>query len=445
MKLNVANLLQIEHNCRNAQNYEELRYLVVNEIKKLVPNKVAVFFAPDLKNSLKVEAISDVSTVNPNSIFVQVLESIVNKTKDINDTLHEIDKQKQLDSYEREVLTEYDYKNIVFVPIKIEKDDASIQFYMILLNNESYEKKHLEVLAHLSSSYAYFFYAVRKNSFKSKLKKVGFSKGYFKYIFLIFVLCMFIPIKLSVLAPLEVVAKDPFIVTSSLDTAVKEIKVKPNEEVKKGDLLVLLDDIKYLNEYELAKKALDIAQAQLYTSSQASFYDINQKKKISELKAQVELKKVEVEYTKKQLEKTKIYSKKDGIAIVNNPSQWSGKPVVVGEKIIMIANRNMIELKIMIPTGEAIFIEKNALVKAFFDNDPLNSVKAKVDYISYEPEFTQEDVLAYKVIASFDNLNMEKMPMIGIRGTAKIYSDEVTLFFYLFKKPITALRQYVGW
>lgn len=445
MKLNVANLLQIEHNCRNAQNYEELRYLVVNEIKKLVPNKVAVFFAPDLKNSLKVEAISDVSTVNPNSIFVQVLESIVNKTKDINDTLHEIDKQKQLDSYEREVLTEYDYKNIVFVPIKIEKDDASIQFYMILLNNESYEKKHLEVLAHLSSSYAYFFYAVRKNSFKSKLKKVGFSKGYFKYIFLIFVLCMFIPIKLSVLAPLEVVAKDPFIVTSSLDTAVKEIKVKPNEEVKKGDLLVLLDDIKYLNEYELAKKALDIAQAQLYTSSQASFYDINQKKKISELKAQVELKKVEVEYTKKQLEKTKIYSKEDGIAIVNNPSQWSGKPVVVGEKIIMIANRNMIELKIMIPTSEAIFIEKNALVKAFFDNDPLNSVKAKVDYISYEPEFTQEDVLAYKVIASFDNLNMEKMPMIGIRGTAKIYSDEVTLFFYLFKKPITALRQYVGW
>ncbi|MGA1931641.1 efflux RND transporter periplasmic adaptor subunit [Arcobacter sp. YIC-464] len=445
MKLNIANLLQIEHNCRNAQSYEELRYIIVNETRKLIPYKTALFFFANKNKDLKVEAISDVATVNTNSIFVQTLQSIANKALKKSDSLHLINNEEELDSYEREVLEEYKYKNLLFVPIKIEKNDASISFYMILINEEPFEKKHLEVCSHLSGSYAYFLYAMTKNSFSLKLRKRSFFKGYFKYLFLVFILLMFIPIKMSVLAPLEVVPKEPFIVTSALDAAVKEINVKPNDEVKIGELLVTLDNTSYKNDYELAKKSLDIAKAQLHTSSQASFFDINQKRKIAELKTQVELKEVELKYRKEQLEKTKIYAKKDGIAIVHNPNEWKGKPVIIGEKILYIANKNMVELKIMLPVSDAIFIEKNANIKAFFDNDPLNSWQGKVEHISYKPQLSTQNILSYKIIASFDSLDKNSLPSIGLRGTAKIYSEEVTLFFYLFKKPITSLRQYIGW
>lgn len=445
MKLNVANLLQIEHNCRNTQSYEELRYTIVNETRKLVPYKAALFFCIDSKQNLKVEAISDVATINTNSIFVQTLESIGTKALKDSDTLHEIDTQKQLDTYEKKVLDEYSYKHLLFIPIKVEKNDASIQYYMILLNDETYEKKHLEVISHLSSSYAYFLYAMTKNSFRSRIKKSRFFSGYFKYIFILIVLVMFIPVKLSVLAPLEVIPKNPFIVNSPLEAAVKKIEVNPNDEVKEGELLVVLDDTFYKNKYEVAKKTLDIAKAQLHTSSQASFYDINQKRKIAELKTQVELKKTALEYAKQQLEKTKIYAKKDAIAIVHNPNEWKGKPVIIGEKILYLADKKSVELKIMLPVSDAIFIEKNSKVKAFFDNDPLNSWDARVKYISYKPQLSNQNVLSYEIIASFENEKNQEIPTIGLRGTAKIYSQEVTLFFYLFKKPITSLRQYIGW
>ena len=105
-----------------------------------------------------------------------------------------------------------------------------------------------------------------------------------------------------------------------------------------------------------------------------------------------------------------------------------------------------IELKIMLPVSEAIFLEENAQIKAFFDNDPTNSWLGKIKYISYKPELTEQNILSYKIIANFDDIKENGyIPSIGLRGTAKIYSKKVTLFFYLFRKPITATRQWIGW
>jgi hypothetical protein len=52
-----------------------------------------------------------------------------------------------------------------------------------------------------------------------------------------------------------------------------------------------------------------------------------------------------------------------------------------------------------------------------------------------------EEVLSYKISASFEG---EEIPRIGLRGTAKIYGSRVTLFYYLFRKPITFVRQLIG-
>lgn len=259
------------------------------------------------------------------------------------------------------------------------------------------------------------------------------------------IVSMFIPIKLTVLAPLEVVAKNPFIVTSPLEGVIQNIEVTSNEYVKKDSLIVKLNDIDYANRYKIAKKSLSISQAQLYTAQQASFFDDTQKSRLENLKAQVALKQSELNFAKEQLDRTKIYAKEDGIAIIHNPNEYKGKPVVTGERIFFLANKEQIELKIMLPVSEAIFLKQNAVVKAFLDNDPLNSWDGKIKHISYKPELNEQNILSYRITANFDSLDSENLPTIGLRGTAKIYSNEVTLFFYLFKKPITSLRQLIGW
>ena len=42
-------------------------------------------------------------------------------------------------------------------------------------------------------------------------------------------------------APVEVVAKNPYLVTSPFDGVVKKITTNNNDKVKSGDLLVLLE------------------------------------------------------------------------------------------------------------------------------------------------------------------------------------------------------------
>ncbi|MDZ7818632.1 MAG: efflux RND transporter periplasmic adaptor subunit [Aliarcobacter sp.] len=257
---------------------------------------------------------------------------------------------------------------------------------------------------------------------------------------------MFLPVRLSVLAPLEVDAKNPYVVTSPLNGVIEEVKIFPNDKIEKEQLIVQFDDVDFKNNYLVAKRTLDVTNAELFSTKQSSFMDPKQKSQISQLENQVKLKEAELNFAKDQLDKTKIYAKEEGIAIINNPNDWKGKPVNTGERIFLIANPNSIELKIMLPVSDAIFLEENAIIKAFFDNDPTNSWKAKVKYISYKPELTEQNVLSYKIIAQFDDINENGyIPSIGLRGTAKIYSKQVSLFFYLFRKPITATRQWIGW
>ncbi len=222
--------------------------------------------------------------------------------------------------------------------------------------------------------------------------------------------------------------------------------LSPNEKIEKNQLLVKFDDVDFNNNYLVAKRTLDVTNAELFSTKQSSFLDPKQKSQIAQLENQVKLKEAELSYSKEQLDKTKIYAKEDGIAIINNPNDWKGKPITTGERIFLIANPNNIELKIMLPVSDAIFLEENAIVKAFFDNDPINSWSAKVKYISYKPELTEQNILSYKITANFEDIKENGyIPSIGLRGTAKIYSKKVTLFFYLFRKPITSIRQWIGW
>ena len=48
-------------------------------------------------------------------------------------------------------------------------------------------------------------------------------------------------------APVEVVAKNPFLITSPFDGVVKKIVANNNDQTKPGDLLVLLEDVDLLN------------------------------------------------------------------------------------------------------------------------------------------------------------------------------------------------------
>lgn len=445
---NISKLLQLEHNCRNCESIKELYYQIVNETRNLVNYSQGVLLTIDFSGKYKVVGISDIPVVDSTSPYVQWIENIIidlnnnEKSKDI----FVVDTKTDLKQIDFNSMHEFSPSNILFIPLKSIKENREINYILLLFKEEKWLEKDILILKHLSSSLAYFLFAMRSTGISQILRKISLKNKYLKISIFLLIILMFLPVKLSVLAPLEVEAKNPYVVTSPLNAVIEEVKVFPNDKIEKEQLLVKFDDVDFNNNYLVAKRTLDVANAQLHTVKQSSFFDATQKSQISQLESQVKLKEAELNFAQEQLGKTKIYAKEDGIAIINNPNDWKGKPVTTGERVFLIAKPQSIELKIMLPVSEAIFLEENALVKAFFDNDPTNSWSGKVKYISYKPELTEQNVLSYKITADFDDIKENGyIPSIGLRGTAKIYSKKVTLFFYLFRKPITAVRQWIGW
>ena len=108
-----------------------------------------------------------------------------------------------------------------------------------------------------------------------------------------------------------------------------------------------------------------------------------------------------------------------------------------------IADPQNIEFQIFLPTKDSLLIKKEARVKVFLDSDPLNSLEGEILRTSYKPALTAENILAYQIFAKLDE-NQREVPRIGLRGTAKIYGEKTSIFYYIFRVPINLTRQFLG-
>ena len=165
--------------------------------------------------------------------------------------------------------------------------------------------------------------------------------------------------------------------------------------------MVLLEDIDLSNEFNLAKQSLQVAEKELLRTRQSSFTDNEQKSRLAELVAQVDLKRVELKSAEEKIKKILKFILKKGVVIVDRKSDWQGKPVAVGEKILTIADPNNIEFLIWLPVKDPIVINQDANTNIFLDINPMSSYKGNIIRSTYEPELSPEEVLSYKLISSF--------------------------------------------
>ena len=436
--IKIARLIGLEKKTREAKTQDELNFVVANETRQIIDyiNSFLLLKAPTDK--FQVKATSDLATVDRTAPLITFIENIINESghnfKEIQNL--DVDKvSKKIKVKKPKNLPD----NILCIPIL--SPQKGLQGYLILSRNEKFIENEIELSRHLSVTYGHAFNSFLIDfSIKNFLKKylVG-SRAWIVIIIIIFV--SIIPIKITSTAPVEVVPKNPILITSPFDGVVKNIVANNNDQINSGDLLVMLEDTDLLNNYNLSKQSLQVAEKELLRSRQSSFTDNKEKARLAELVAQVDLKKAEVESTGEKLKNTKLYASQKGIAIVDQKNDWQGRPVSVGEKIMTIANPNNVEFLVWLPVKDSLIIKENSNVKVFLDINPIKPLKGKLLRASYEPSLSPEEVLSYKIGVSYEG---EVPPRIGLRGTAKIYGSRVTLFYYLFRKPITFVRQLIG-
>jgi len=74
----------------------------------------------------------------------------------------------------------------------------------------------------------------------------------------------------------------------------------------------------------------------------------------------------------------------------------------------------------------------------------MNPLEAQLVEASYRAKPDKRDILSYTLKAALTEKDKE-LPRIGVQGTAQVFSEKASLAYVIFRRPITAFRQYTGW
>ena len=185
-----------------------------------------------------------------------------------------------------------------------------------------------------------------------------------------------------------------------------------------------------------------VALARLQTTRQSSFLSQQGRRDLAVMKAEFDLAQTELQKAKQDMAKTVVSAPRSGVVVFSSKVDWQGRPVATGEKIVEIANPDNVEYRVDLSVSDSIVLTDGARVKVFLDSDPLEPKEARLISSAYRARVTDADQLAFQL--TVQPLGGEQ-PRIGSRGTAQIFGETVTLGFYLFRRPLSKIRQMVGW
>jgi multidrug resistance efflux pump len=261
------------------------------------------------------------------------------------------------------------------------------------------------------------------------------------------VLALFVPVRMSVLAPAEVIALEAIAVAAPMDGVIKTFAAQPNQLVKENELLFSLDEASLRNRREVALKSLAVARADAMAAQQKSFENDNSRAEMASLNGKVAERQAEVASFDDQLKRLDVRAPRAGVIVFGDVNDWQGKPVVTGERVALLADPKDAGVMVYLAVADAINLQAGAQVKLFLQIAPLKPLLAQVSQTSYQSVLSPEGVSAYRLRAKFSDLTQEQRELarIGLKGTAKLYGEKSPLGYYLFRRPISALRELTGW
>ncbi len=436
-------LLKVEQDARDCASVRDLTFLMANETRKLTRARQIFVLMPGPTKSLHVKAISSLSVVDRNAPVVSLIEGVVQKAAA---ELPGLDSAGILPLHVAGQQTSgsetYPFHHLYWMPLK--HGGKTAVGGLVLAREDSWADQDVLVAQRLASTYAHAWTALegRRRGLTTAARSI--SRRQLAAGAAVLVALMFVKVPLSALAPVEIVAREPFVVAAPIDGVIDTIAVDPNEPVKPGDLLVKLNDTALRNRFEVANRDADVSAARLKQAHRSAFNDTQGMHEIGIARAELEMKVAERDFAKALLDKTEIHAKRSGMAVYADKRELIGRPVAVGERILEVADPDAVEARISLPVADAITLSPGARVKLFLDSDPLTPWTAAVKRADYKAKVGDSDIVSFRVVATLDADESRPVPRLGVRGTAQISGQDVPLWLYLFRRPLTAVRQWTG-
>jgi HlyD family secretion protein len=436
-----ARLLRLESDLRRIRAADAVGYFVANETRQVTQSQQTFVFGLDRLGKVCVTAVSALVAVDRSAPLIVWIEAL----------LLELEKDSALN-----IVREFDAHGIELSP-GVQQSAYPLKFMVWLpfLNMQGkliggmlqakmapWSESDVVVSKHVADACAHAYIAlnvdVRSPSFTFNInpKLVGAVA-----IVLMAVGC--VPVSMTALAPVEVSPRSSFVVTAPVDGVVDAVLVQPNSAVRKDQPLVRLSDTILRNRLDIADREVMVAEAKAKKSAQLAFVDVRGRHELGIAQAEHELRRAERDYAKELLDRSVVRADRDGIAFFADAKDLIGKPVAVGERLMELADPAHLEFRIDLPVADAIVLRDATRVKIFLDSSPFDPIEAKLIRTDFQARQRENQTLAFRIIAESDG-PQSKIVRLGVRGTAQVYSDRVSLAFYLFRRPISAARQWLG-
>ena len=78
----------------------------------------------------------------------------------------------------------------------------------------------------------------------------------------------------------------------------------------------------------------------------------------------------------------------------------------------------------------------------FLNADPLHPARATLRFAGYEAMSRPDGTVAYRLRATLTEGGDK--PRLGLKGTARIDAGRVVLAYWLLRRPLSAIRHFVG-
>tara|TARA_R110002072_G_scaffold1559_2_gene12863 strand:+ start:2923 stop:4284 length:1362 start_codon:yes stop_codon:yes gene_type:complete len=442
----LAVFIEFEKRLRKCADRSTLAFNLVNETHSLSPYRQAVLWQPQGGLSGRILAVSGLSMPDANAPFSSWARKFANSVHSAQQTsttalqtVHRI----TADSVDEEIAREW--KNwfpasALWIPIQT--PDGELLAALILGRDTPWTDSETALLNYLSDSVSHVWQSLdaKLASRPGRFEKIG-NKRRWMIAALAVILVSVIPVRQTTLAPVEIIAKDPVMIRAGIDGVIDTIAVEPNQRVIHGQTLLTLDATRLNNQLEVARKALEVADAEYRQAAQTGVFDNRANANLAILKGRAEQHVAEIRYLESILSRVTVSSPRDGVAVYSDRSEWEGRPVTIGERIMLLADPKMTELEIQLPVADVIALEEGARVRVFLNIHPHTPVEAAVRFANYQADLTPEGTLAYRVVADFSEPNSDR---IGLKGTAKLYGNRTLLILYVLRRPLTSLRQMTG-
>jgi hypothetical protein len=442
----LAVLLQLGRRAREASSLEALGFIMVNETRQLFDFRQAALAQPRFHGMLfenGVMAVSGLPQPDPQAPYVQWLGRLFAQLA------------KQFETETPVSFGAADLPEIIarewsaWLPehallLPLGKPGGRRLSYLLLARDTPWEEHELAMAAELAHAYGHALagYAPVVPLRERLRNAVMPRKQRVRLLLALLVVCAF-PVRLTVLAPAEVVPTDPFLVRAPLDGVIDRFHVAPNQLVKQGDALFDLDTTTQRSRFGIARKAYEVAQEEYRQAAQLAVTDEKSKTDIAAKKGNLDEKALELNYSKDMLDRVRIKAARTGVAVFADVNDWQGKAVAIGERVLLLADPAKVELSVSLPVSEAIDLPKDAAITLYPNGSALTSYDAELTSAAYRAEPMPGGVLAYRLKAKFTG--NDTPPRIGLMGTAKVHGGRVPLIYYVLRRPLASARQRLGW